>query len=40
MKIGQLIESSMKNLFLEKSHTKCGTEISPRPFSEIEHISG
>ena len=23
----------MRNLFLEKSYTKCGAETSPRPFS-------
>ena len=34
MKFGQLIECSMKNIFLEKSFTKCGGETSPRPFSE------
>ena len=33
----------MRNIFLEKSHTKCGGETSPRLFSEklkIEHIPG
>ena len=34
MKFGQLIECSMKNIFLEKSFTKCGGETSLRPFSE------
>ena len=34
MKFGQLIEYNMKNIFLEKSYTKCGGETSPRPFSE------
>ena len=24
----------MRNIFLEKSYTKCGGETSPRPFSE------
>ena len=24
----------MRNIFLEKSYTKCGVETSPRPFSE------
>ena len=33
MKYGQLIEYNMGNIFLEKSSTKCGGEISPRPFS-------
>ena len=34
MKFGQLIEYNMRNNFLEKSHTKCGGETSPRLFSE------
>ena len=34
MKFGQLIEYNMRNVFLEKSYTKCGGETSPRPFSE------
>ena len=34
MKFGQLMECSMRNIFLEKSYTKCGEETSPRPFSE------
>ena len=34
MKFGQLIEYNMRNIFLEKSYTKCGGETSPRPFSE------
>ena len=33
MKFGQLIEHNMRNIFLEKLYTKCGEEISPRPFS-------
>ena len=33
MKFGQLIECNMKNVFLEKSCTKCSGETSPRPFS-------
>ena len=33
MKIGQLIEYNMKNIFLEKSYRKCGGETSFRPFS-------
>ena len=42
MKFGQLIEYNMRNIFLEKSYTKFGGEISPRPFfekSKIDHIS-
>ena len=34
MKLGQLIEYNMRNIFLEKSYTKCGGETSPRPFSK------
>ena len=33
MKLGQLLENSMRNIFLEKSCTKYGGETSPRPFS-------
>ena len=42
MKFGQLIEYNMRNIFLEKSYTKCGGETIPRPFLKIkiEHISG
>ena len=34
MKFGILIECIMRNIFLEKSYTKCDGETSPRPFSE------
>ena len=34
MKFDQLIEYNMRNIFLEKSYTKCGGETSPGPFSE------
>ena len=34
MEFGQLIEFSMRNIFLEKPSTKCGGETSARPFSE------
>ena len=34
MKFGQLRECNMRNIFIEKSYTKCGGETSPRPFSE------
>ena len=34
MKFVQLIECNMRNIFLEKSYTKCGAETSPKPFSE------
>ena len=39
MKFGQLIECNMRNIFLEKSYTKCGGETSPRPFSEKSKLS-
>ena len=34
MKCGQLIECNIRNIFLEKSCTKCGGETSPGPFFE------
>ena len=34
MKFGQLIERNMRNIFLERSYSKCGGETSPRPFSK------
>ena len=39
MKFGQLIDYKMRNIFLEKSYTKCGGETSPRPFSEKLQLS-
>ena len=33
MKLGQLIEYNMKNIFLQKSYTKY-RDASPRPFSK------
>ena len=33
-KIGQLIEFNLRNIFLEKSNTKCDGETIPRPSSE------
>ena len=33
-KFGQLIEYKLRNIFLEKSYTKCGEEAIPRPFSK------
>ena len=35
IKFGQLIESSLRNIFLEKSYTKCGGETIPRPFTYL-----
>ena len=32
IKFDQLIEYNMRNIFLEKSYTKCGGEGSSRPF--------
>ena len=34
MKFSQLIDYDMRNIFLQKSYTKCGGETSPRPFSK------
>ena len=31
MKFGRLIEYNLKNIFLEKSFTKCDEEIIPKP---------
>ena len=39
MKFGQVIEYSMRNIFLEKSCTKCDVETSPRPFFEKAKLS-
>ena len=43
MKVGQLIEYNMRNVFVEKSYTKCAGESIPRPLSKkmkIKNISG
>ena len=32
MKFSHLLEYNMRNIFLEKSHAKCGGETIPRPF--------
>ena len=34
MKFGQLVDYNMRNIFLEKSYTKCDGETRARPFSE------
>ena len=39
MKFGQLTEQKMKNIFLEKSYTKCGREASPRCFYKKSKLS-
>ena len=33
MRFGQLIEYNMRNIFLEKSYTKCGEEASSKALS-------
>ena len=39
MKVGQLIEYYIRNIFLEKSYIKCGVDTIPRPFSKkVIHI--
>ena len=41
MKFCQLIEYNVRNIFFDKSYTKCGGETSPRTFSKKSklHIS-
>ena len=39
MKFGQLTEFNMRNIFLEKSYTKYGKEVIPRPFSRKPKLS-
>ena len=39
MIFGQLIEYHMRNIFLEKSYTKCGGETIPRHFSRKSKLS-
>ena len=39
VKFGQLIEYNMRNIFLEKSYTKCGGETVPRPFCKNSQVS-
>ena len=39
MKFGRLIEYDMKNIFLEKSWTKCVGETITRPFSKEPKLS-
>ena len=34
IKFGQLIEDNIRNIFIQKSYTKCDEESSPRPFPE------
>ena len=39
MEFGRLIECNIRNIFFEKSYTKCDGETSPRPFSEKSKLS-
>ena len=39
MKFGVLIEYNTRNIFAEKSNTKWGGEIIPRPFAEKSKLS-
>ena len=39
MNFGQLIEHNTRNIFLEKSYTKCDGETIPRPFSKKSKLS-
>ena len=39
MKFGQLIEYNMRNIFVEKSYTKCAREAIPRPLSKKSKLS-
>ena len=39
MKFGQLIEYNMRNIFVEKSYTKCAGETIPRPLSKKSKFS-
>ena len=39
MKFVQLIEYTKRNIFLEKSYTKCGGKTFPRPFSKKAKLS-
>ena len=39
MKFGQLVEYDMRNIFLERSYTKCAGETIPRPFSKKSKLS-
>ena len=39
IKVGQLTECNMRNIYLEKSYSKCGKGTSRRPFSEKLNLS-
>ena len=38
MKIGQLMEYNIRNIFIAKSYAKCSGQISPRPFSKKSYL--
>ena len=37
MKVGQLIEYNMSNIFLKKSYTKCAGELFPEPYLKYQN---
>ena len=39
MKLGLLIEYNIRNIYLEKIHTKCGDKAIPRHFSKKSKLS-
>ena len=39
MKYGQLIEYNMRNIFVEKSYSKCGGATIPKHFSKKSKLS-
>ena len=39
MKFDQLIEYNMRNIFVEKSYTKCAGEVVPKPLSKKAKLS-
>ena len=39
MKIGQLIEYNMRNIFVEKTYAKCGIQVIPRLLSKTSKLS-
>ena len=39
MKLGQLVEYNIRNIFLEKPYTQCGGVTVPRPFSKISKLN-
>ena len=39
MDFGQMTENNMRNVFIEKSYTKCSGEARPRPFYKKSKLS-